>query len=118
MKPEFASVYIDLAEALIDLDTYKAQIFSFGFFFSGKFIKAYQKAILEGYSNAKIIIDQDLLAIHCGLRLLEKWELDEMIMKNYASAKRYITVFLKPIVRRHFKQKILEYISSDSKRTP
>ena len=111
-KPSQDTIYYDLGQFLVDPDTYKVQIFTFGGFFSKRFLKEYRNAILKGYFKNKSF-DQRLVNLYCAINLIEKWTLNEKIINNYKDLRKYISLPLRPIMRYYFNKLILSYLAPE-----
>lgn len=109
-KPTQDTIYYDLGQFLVDPDTYKVQIFTFGGFFSKNFLKKYRNAILKGYFKNNSF-DQRLVNLYCAINLVEKWTLNETIINNYKDIRKYIALPLRPIMRYYFNKLILTYLA-------
>lgn len=111
-KPTQDTIYYDLGQFLVEPDTYKVQIFTFGGFFSNNFLKKYRNAILEGYFKNKSF-DQRFVDLYCAINLVEKWTLNETIINNYKDFRKYISLPLRPIMRYYFNNLILTYLAPE-----
>lgn len=113
LKPTHDTIYSDLGQILIDPDTYKVQIFTFGMFFSKRFMEKYRDAILKGYFQDEPI-DQALVKLYCAISLIDKWALNEKIIINYQDFRRYVSLSIRPIMRYYFNKVILSYLSQET----
>jgi Phosphotransferase enzyme family len=111
-KPTQDTIYYDLGQFLVDPDTYKVQIFTFGRFFSKGFLKEYHNAILKGYFKNNPF-NQRLVNLYCAINLMEKWTLNETIINNYKDFRKYIAITLRPIMRHYFYKLILTYLAPE-----
>ena len=113
LKPTHDTIYSDLGQILIDPDTYKIQIFTFGVFFSKRFLEKYRDAIIKGYFQDEPF-DQALVKLYCAISLLDKWTLNEKIINNYQDFRKYVSLSIRPIMRYYFNKLILSYLSPET----
>jgi len=117
IKLQSAPIYSDISLILIHPDTFMSQIFSLGFFFRRRVVRAYRAAILKGYFGGREF-DTALVNLYCAIKLLDKWVMYENIMNKAKGRKRLISIPAGPLLRFYFKSKIMGYLELMSKGDP
>lgn len=109
VKLHSAPIYSDIGLIMIHPDTFMPQIFSLGFFFRRRVIRAYRAAILKGYFGGRDF-DAALVNLYCAIKLLDKWVMYENIMSKAIGMKRLLSIPAGPLLRFYFKSKIRGYL--------
>jgi len=103
-------IYIDIARLMIDLETRRSQILSFGILFSQLRIDEYKSAVLSGYFRISDF-DLQLTTFFCALEVVKKWRVNE---EFFVDKNLKLLVGIKPILmfwtRRYFNNLIHHYI--------
>ncbi|MBI5944544.1 MAG: hypothetical protein HY864_09260 [Chloroflexi bacterium] len=109
IKLQSAPIYSDIGLIMIHPDTFMPQIFSLGFFFRGRVIRAYRASFLRGYFGGREF-DAALVNLYCAIKLLDKWVMYENIMNKAKSGKYLLSIPAAPLLRFYFKSKIMKYL--------
>jgi hypothetical protein len=113
VKGKFAPAYSDLGLILIHPETFKIQVLTFGLFYRERLLKAYRKAILEGYFGSAFE-DKLLINLYCSLMLLDKWVRYEDNASRYRGLKWLLSRLLSPIPKLYFMTRINRYLRSNT----
>jgi hypothetical protein len=109
VKGKVGPTYADLGLILIHPETFKLQIFTLGLYFDQRILKAYRKAILEGYFGNDFE-DELLLSLYCALMLLDKWVRYEDNASRHRGVKGFFSKLVSPLSKFYFQSRIKKYL--------
>lgn len=106
-----APIYFDLSLILMHPETFLIHALTQGVFLNRRMMRAYRKAILEGYETQQPL-ESDLLAVFCALQALDKWVMYEEVVRRHSGLKGRLSPFALPLLRSHFGSMIRRCLSS------
>ena len=100
---------VDIARILIDLETRRVQVLTFGLFLGKQRNDEFKKTFLKEYFQA-VSIEEKLVNLFCILELLKKWRVNEDYFASYKmKGKKLIMALLRNWSRVYFKYLIRQY---------
>ena len=102
--------YQDVARMLVDLDSRRIQLLSFGLFYEKSLLAEFKSAVIEGYFDA-LDVNQEMLNFFCALELIKKWRVNEEYFGDHQNTViKGLKTFVSPLSRRFFKNLISKYL--------
>jgi hypothetical protein len=102
-------IYEELAHLIMDLDTRKVQLLTFGQFFPKRWKRRCQQAVVDGYF-AGDEYDAPLLGLYCALDVLRKWSEVERQLAVSRGGRRLARPVVMVIARAYFPRLIRRYL--------
>lgn len=104
-------ILVDIARILIDLETRRFQVLTFGNFLSKQRNEEYKSSFLKGYFQDGAV-NEKLVRFFCVLELVKKWRVNEEYFEsNNFKGLNFIKRFLLNWSRRYFGHLIAQYMA-------
>jgi hypothetical protein len=101
-----APVYVDIARLMTDLQTYRLQVLSYGWFLRAEVVARFHAAIVRGYFGDETP-HRAALYLYGLFAILEKWQTDEEMLSEGRGRSLQSLVFWR---RRYFRRLLAGYV--------